>query len=341
MSDLRGRFTSSLLLFLALQFHPGQATASIGSRAIAPKVGDTLTVDTARIGDRLRPDEYLWAGRARRTITGVTPMRVTDVETLPAAVTAGIVAGSVTAIHIYQQNAWWANQRGPFYFNVAWGYAAQADKFGHMLAGNFTSYLAHEALVASGFSQTTAAWLGPTIGLAFMTYVEIEDGFGANWGFDPTDQYANTAGAVLFAAQQYLPWMQNVAMKWSYWPTGRLNQGEEGHRTIVVDDYNGQTVWFSFKMGNIVPASLGWPAWLRLAGGYGASNVDIIDSTGRLLEPTRRIYLALDYDLVELIPDLGSFGNWFIQTLDYLHLPAPALEVYPSVRFHLLYPLPL
>ncbi len=142
----------------------------------------------------------------------------------------------------------------------------------------------------------------------------------------------------LFAAQQYLPWMQNVVMKWSYWPTDKLNEGTPGHKTIVVDDYNGQTVWFSFKPSNMLPESFAWPAWMRLAVGYGAYNVDIVDSQGRYLEPGRRILLALDYDLVEIAPEMGSFGNWLVQTLDYLHLPSPALEIHPELKVHLLYP---
>jgi hypothetical protein len=304
-----------------------------------PDPVDTLSAEASSL--RLGSDEYRFAGGPRYTITGEPPFRKTHLRPLPLGVTVGSLAAIVTAIHLYQQDAWWANQRGAFHFETAWDYAAEADKFGHMCSGYFSSYVAHEALVASGVGSDLASWLGPTIGLAFMTYIEVEDGFAAGWGFDPTDQYANTAGAALFAAQQYLPWLQNVTMKWSYWPTDKLDAGTPGHRTIVVDDYNGTMVWFSLKLSNVLPESIGWPKWLRLAGGYGAYNVDQLDAQGHYLTPDRKVFIALDYDLVELLPNMGSFGNWLVQTANFIHLPAPALQILPSVKFQLLYPIPL
>ncbi len=304
---------------------------------------DTLEADAGNKDNkedfpRLTEEEYEYAGGPRYTVTGDLPYRETHVKALPLGIMTGAVAGMVAGIHIYQQNAWWSNNREPFHFTTDWHYAAQADKIGHMFSGYFTSYIGYEALVASGFKKETAGWLAPSLALGFMTYVEIEDGYG-NWGFDPTDQAANAIGTGLFAAQQFVPWLENIRMKWSYWPTNSLNQGtKEGHTTIVIDDYNGQAVWYSFKMGNILPESIGWPKWLRLAFGYGTYNVNIWNDEGELLEPGRRLFFALDYDLVEIIPDAGSFGNWLVQTIDFLHLPSPALQITPDVRFYLLYP---
>jgi hypothetical protein len=291
---------------------------------------------------RLRPDEYRMAGSPRYTITGELPFRETHVQPVASVITGVAVAGLITGVHLYQEDAWWKDNRQPFHFGVDWGYAAQADKFGHMFGGHVASYLAYESLIASGIGRNTARWLGPTLGLAFATYVEVEDGF-AGWGFDPTDEYADILGALLFAGQQYVPALENVRMKFSYWPTTHLNQGVPGHKTIVVDDYNGQTAWISFNVHNILPTSIRdyWPRWLRLAAGYGASNVDIIDSNGVMLTPQRHIYISLDYDLVDVVPNLGSFGNWLVQTLDYFHFPAPALQIYPDVRFELLFPIHL
>jgi hypothetical protein len=41
------------------------------------------------------------------------------------------------------------------------------------------------------------------------------------------------------------------------------------------------------------------------------------------------------------MPDLGPFGNWLVQTLDYIHLPAPALQIYPETRFSFFFPVTL
>jgi hypothetical protein len=311
----------------------------VASAVIPPAPADSV----AQTGgpDRLTEKEYQWGDGPRYTIGGALPYRQTDIQPVPLAITVGTLGGMVAAIHLYQQNAWWQNQRGAFHFNTQWDYSAQADKFGHMLSGYFTAYIAHESLVASGFSHGTASWLAPTLSAAFMTYIEIEDGFARDWGFDPTDEYANLAGALLFGGQQYFPWLQNVNMKWSYWPTEQLNEGTPGHKTIIVDDYNGSMIWFSLKMANILPESIGWPKWLQLAGGYGAYNAGVVDAEGNWLQPGRKLFVALDYNLVELLPDMGSFGNWLVQTANHLHLPAPALQILPHLEFQLLYPIPL
>jgi hypothetical protein len=339
---MRASLLAASLLLCAAGTAPA---ATLGAVSPSPDSSRTVVLPPADTAEgppiHLTEREYRFAGGPRYTINGDLPFRETHIRPLPLAITVGSLSAIVLATHLYQQDAWWKNQRGAFHFEVAWDYAEQADKFGHMMSGYFASYVSHEALIASGVSQDVAAWVGPLMGTAFMSYIEIEDGFARGWGFDPTDEYSNIAGAALFAGQQYLPWLQNVGMKWSYWPTEKLNQGTPGHKTIVVDDYNGTMVWFSLKMSNILPESIGWPKWLRLAGGYGAYNVDQIDEQGRYLTPGRKVFIALDYDLVELLPDMGSFGNWMAQTLDHIHLPAPALQILPTVKFELLYPIPL
>lgn len=289
--------------------------------------------------------EYLFAGSPRYTLLGKPPYRETHVHALPTILTAAAVTGIITGIHVYQQDAWWKDRRTGFHFLTDWGYAAQADKFGHFFAGYFTSYIGYESLVASGFSSKTAAWLGPLLALGFQTYVEVEDGFSP-FGFDPTDQAANFLGPAFLSAQNYVPFLQNFKFKWSYFPSDRLQNGEvTGHNTIVIDNYNGQTIWFTAKMSNLLPKSFGWPEWLRLAIGYGAYNVDqwnVNESGGLDLLPAgRRYYVSLDYNLVDILPSLGSFGNWLVQTADFIHWPAPAIEFGPHLKpkFFLFYPI--
>ena len=296
------------------------------------------TLGTKEDYPRFTPEEYRYAEAPRYTLTGQLPYRESHPSLVPTLITGASVAGIIAAIHIYQQNAWWANRREPFHFDVDWGYAAQADKFGHFYAGYLTSYVGYESLIASGFSPEVAGWLGPLLGFGFQTYVEVEDGFSP-FGFDPTDQVANTLGPLIFGLQNYVPALQNFKFKWEYWPDDEYEEGvRSGHDEIIIDDYNSQSVWLSFKMGNILPESLGWPKWLRLAVGYGTYNVDRFDEEDRLLTPGRRLYVSLDYDLVEMLPDLGTFGNWIVQTADYLRWPAPTLQIEPEVKFYLLWP---
>jgi hypothetical protein len=332
-----------VLLLLLMASHAGAVSMRMtggdqnGGTGESAAQGDTT--DTS--SERLTPDEYRYANTARYTVTGDLPFRQSHIQTIPLILTSTAAAGLVTAIHIYQYESWWKNQGGKFHSEIQWDYSAQLDKFGHMYAGYFTSYLAHEALITSGVSHDAAKWIAPLFGIAFTTYVEIEDGFAGGWGFDPTDQIANMTGATLYGAQQYIPWLQNVQMKWSYWPTPDPTVGQKAHNTTVIDNYNSTSMWFSLKMGNILPESIGWPKWLRLAVGYGAQNTNRMDENFQLLPAQRRIFIGLDYDLVELMPDLGPFGNWLVQTLDYIHLPAPALQIYPETRFSFFFPVTL
>lgn len=293
---------------------------------------------------RLSREEYQYAEHERYTLLGEPPYRRTHIQTVPALITGGLVGGIITGIHLYQQDAWWSDRRQDFHFRVDWGYAAQADKFGHFFAGYFSSYVGYEALVASGCSREMAGWLGPLLAVGFQTYVEIEDGFSP-FGFDPTDQVGNMLGPIIFSAQNYIPALQHFKFKWSYFPEWNLPDDiESGHNTIVIDDYNGQDVWLSLKMGTILPESAGWPKWLRLAIGYGAYNVDRwrVNEKGERVEyllADRRVTVSLDYDLPELLPDMGSFGNWLVQTADYIHFPAPAIQIVPEFKFLLIYPI--
>lgn len=306
-----------------------------GSLDEGTEVSDTLE---AGLPKRLLPHEYMFAGGPRYTALGEMPNRRTELRTVPAIATGTVVAGMVLGIHLYQKNAWWSDRKTDFHVQTDWGYAAQADKFGHLFGGYLTSYLGYEMLVASGVSPNTAGWLGPLIGLGFQTYVEIEDGFSP-FGFDPTDQYANTIGPLFVALRHYVEPLQNFGIKWSYFPNDEYNEGiRSGHNTIIIDDYNGQTIWFSAKVGNLLPESIPWPKWLRLAVGYGATNVDRWDEGDMLLQPGRRAFVALDYDLVELVPDIGWFGNWLVQSFDNFRWPAPAFQFAPEPKFYLAWP---
>lgn len=315
----------------------GEGTEPAGR--VVPEKSDSIS---GTDHPRQSPEQYTYAGSPRYTLTGKPPYLETHVEPVPTILTATSVAGVITGIHLYQQDAWWKDRRTDFHLLTDWGYAAQADKIGHFFAGYFTSYIGYQTLVASGFSSETAGWLGPLLAVGFQTYVEVEDGFSP-FGFDPTDQVANVLGPAFLSAQNYVPFLQNFGFEWSYFPTDRLQTGQiEGHEKIVIDDYNGQTIWLSAKVSNFMPGDF-WPEWLRLAAGYGAYNVDqwnLNENGDRVLLPAgRRYYLSLDYNLVDILPDLGTFGNWLVQTADFIHLPAPAIEFGPDVKFMLLYPI--
>lgn len=285
---------------------------------------------------RLRPEEYTLAGGPRHTLSGKLPYRETHLKTGTAIVFGGALLGLAGSITWYQQ-AWYPDStKAPFHLQTDWGYSKQFDKAGHMFGGWMSAYCSYESFVACGLSIDDAALWGSIGGLFFQTFMEVQDGF-FSYGFDPTDELSNIIGAAYFYAQQKVPFLQNFDPKWSVGPNPRdsAREASQIRSRIIVDDYDRQDVWLSARVHNLLPESLRpyWPKWLQLAIGAGARDVEL---TG--YSPHRVLHLSLDYNLVELLPDLGPFGNWLVQGLNHFHLPAPALRLWPTVGFELLYP---
>ena len=141
---------------------------------------------------------------------------------------------------------------------------------------------------------------------------------------------ANTVGAGYYLAQHYIPALENFTPKYQYVPAAWI--GAPRLSTTWIDDYNSSTYWVGVNVHNLLPESAreSWPAWLGVAFGYG---VDIDDA-----RRARRYIVALDYDLTRILPEGGHLWNWFRQTLNYIKLPAPAIEFSPSPKFVLLFP---
>ncbi len=301
---------------------------------------DSLEVLDGGDYPRLTQQEYRYAGRPRYTLSGKLPYRETHVQSGTMMAFGGALLGLAATITWYQQ-AWYPDStKGPFNFQTDWGYSKQYDKAGHMYAGWMSSYCSYEAFIACGLSPDDAAIWGAAGGLFFQTFIEVQDGFHTNYGFDWTDQVSNVIGAGYFFAQQRVPFLQNFDPKWSVGPSGRDSAREAAQirERIIVDDYDRQDVWMSMKVHNLLPEGMRpyWPKWLQLAVGAGARDVEL-----QGYNSYRTLHVALDYDLVELLPDMGSFGNWLVQGLNNFKFPAPALQLWPKVQFKILYPFSL
>jgi hypothetical protein len=181
----------------------------------------------------------------------------------------------------------------------------------------------------------TALWLGSGGSLLFETYIEIEDGFSL-WGFDRVDFAMNAAGAAIPILKQYVPGARNFDLKFSYHPSPLLNStagvGFRGQQHLIFDDYEGQTLWFTFDVNDLLPERLEryWPDLICFAVGYGARDI-----AGPSAYPVW--FLALDYDMTEIIPQ----DTWFLRTLgealNFVHFPAPAVRISPSAIWYGLY----
>lgn len=239
------------------------------------------------------------------------------------------VLGTGTIIHFYQKKAWWSDQRTSFHFQNDWDYALWIDKIGHIYGGMLIQHGLSSAFEAANLSSEKSAWYGAAGALAFQTFIEIEDGFGPQWGFSPGDFIGDVIGSAYPVFQYYFPSLKNYMLKASYWPKDfNKTNPISGQKHIIIDDYHGQKFWLSARMKNILPdaAARYWPDFLMLAVGMGVKNLD--GSGGG----QRDFYLALDLD-AESIPLYGSFWQFIKNTLNFFHFPMPGIRITSGVVF--------
>ena len=249
------------------------------------------------------------------------------------AIVGGVTAVGVTAIHVYQQHAWWRGYRGKFHFEEDLVYAKNVDKLGHLYAASVLSFVFSRSLQWADVPDRSALIWGAVGSTLFETYVEVEDGFSKFWGFDRVDFASDVVGAWYPVAQEFLPALRSFNFKFSYLPK---NQGEPrafpGQTRTIFDDYEGQTIWLSVSVHDLLPRPVDacWPQWLCLAAG-----VAVKDNSS----PDRYLvfYLAPDLDLTKIIPS----NTWFLKTLgqalNFIHLPTPAVRFAPNVVWYGLY----
>ena len=254
----------------------------------------------------------------------VDPLK-TEINYLNLAGISAIALGAGTVVHFYQANAWWKDQRTAFHFQNDWSYALWLDKIGHFYGAHILSHFFAVGFEASNFETEDAALYSSIAAFAFQMYVEIEDGFGKDWGFSPGDATGDFLGAAYSYSQYKFPVLKNFNLKASYYPSEEYRNGqhEDGN---TFDDYEGQKFWITFKMKELLPKSIAeyWPAILQLAAGYGVKNLDG-SGGGR-----KEFYIAFDLDLEE-IPLHGKFWQFWKSSLNYFHLPMPGIRISPGV----------
>jgi len=212
--------------------------------------------------------------------------------------------------------------------NSSW---QQLDKVGHGVTSYYVGMAGFEALRWAGASKKKSILYGGTLGLFFLTSVEVLDGFSDNWGYSWGDVGANTAGALFFVGQQ-LAWNeQRILLKFSFHETNHapLNPSLLGENYIesTLKDYNGQTYWMSANIASFLGESTKFPKWLNLAVGYGGegmigtqNNVNFPD-----IERYRQYYVSLDIDLTR-IKTKSNFLNTALKAFGFIKFPLPTIE---------------
>ena len=263
------------------------------------------------------------------------PSDTTRIDASRAAIVGGIVAVSIATIHLYQQSGWWKNNRAPFHFQEDLKYGLHVDKLGHMYGGTVLTFVLDRSLRWANFSDDAALMWGATGALLFQTYVEIEDGF-STWGFDRVDFASDVMGSVYPVAQYHVPFLRNFNFKFSYHPSNLINEpggvGFKGQKHIMFDDYEGQTIWLSLRVKDLLPEPVAsyWPGWLCLAAGYGARNIATSN-------PYRVYFVGLDLDMTRVIPRDTAFLRLLGDALNFIHMPMPAVKVSPNAVWYMLY----
>ncbi|RPI17084.1 MAG: DUF2279 domain-containing protein [Ignavibacteriae bacterium] len=233
----------------------------------------------------------------------------------------GFTIGAGVWLHNYQRNSWWAGQRGQFHIQNDWDYALSADKAGHFFDGAFIHKLYSGAFEWTGFSKKTSMWLGTLFSIAYMTDIEIEDGFARDWGFSPGDELFNVLGAFYPVVQNAYEPLNEFNFKWSYYPSRTLTEGIKNG--AFLDDYDGQTMWLSIGVHRFLPEPIKkyWPDFFNIAVGYGVK--DHIDVS----KAYQNWYIALDYDFRKMIPGSSKFMLWLKDVLNHFRiLPAPGIR---------------
>lgn len=242
----------------------------------------------------------------------------------------GVLAGLSTQ--------WYAdNEQGNFHFfndNRQW---LQMDKVGHLASAYQTGKVGIDVLKWSGVNQKKAAYYGGVLGLAFLSGVEVLDGFSSKWGFSWGDMAANTLGASLAISQELLFRKQIAIVKFSYhsteFPEYRPETLGENATASILKDYNGQTYWISLNLKDLTQLTH-IPEWLSVSGGYSATGMfgggsnPTINAAGNsipLVNRYRQYYLSLDIDL-ERIPTKSKVLKTAFRALNFIKIPMPTLR---------------
>lgn len=241
-----------------------------------------------------------------------------------------------SVIGLYQ--LWYKDyERSSFHFfndNREW---MQIDKAGHATTSYQLGQIGYEALSLAGFSNTKASLLGGSLGLFYLTTVEVFDGYSAGWGASGGDVIANVTGAASFIAQQ-LTWKeQRIAFKWSYHPTKYADYRPDlfGTNNLqhMLKDYNGHTYWLSANISSFLHEESRFPEWLNVAVGYSATGMtgafENAGSYNDILIPPfdryRRYFISPDIDFSRIRSNNKTL-LFLLKTFSFIKIPLPALE---------------
>jgi len=262
---------------------------------------------------------------------------------LAAIGSAAAYSGSLVAL----SNAWYKHYpQSYFHFFDDTNDWLQVDKAGHVFGSYTASKMSMELWRRVGVSRKQRILTAGISGAAYMTVIEVLDGFSSQWGFSVSDFSSNIAGSSLFIAQE-LAWdEQRIQVKFSFrrndYGSASLNQKADdlfGNSSLerMLKDYNGQTYWLSANLRSFAKNSA-LPSWLNIAIGYGAEGMfggsenrqkdknGMVVFDRRDISRYRQWYLSPDIDLTK-IKTKSKFLKAAFFLLNSWKFPAPSIGV--------------
>jgi hypothetical protein len=329
----------------------------IDSTAIKTTAQSKQTIDSSKIQKKDKDSalfvpikDFMYANNQRYMIDGSLPYESTHIKPLTAIVVGSVYTGIFVVQHEMQQNTIW-KKVGKFHVEEDAQYTMYLDKAGHFFGTYMASYVFSEALMTSGLSYDAASVWGGALGLAYTGYVEVLDGYSVDFGFSPSDFYADIAGASFFVAQHYFPVLQNFTPKFMYAKPSWHGEINRVDADSFIDDYSSQIFFMSMNVHNLLPDNMKkyWPEWLELSVGYAVFSIcapgnDCTKCNGNISEPrteymwgNQKLIISLDYNLAKILPDGPPWWNWLRQSMNMFKLPSLEIGRH-STHFRLLYP---
>lgn len=246
-----------------------------------------------------------------------------------------------TSSLIYLNEAWYKQYKtSSFHYfndNDEW---FKLDKCGHMLTTYQTGRLMMNAMNWAGYSKNKQLLIGGLSGFAYMTAIEVMDGYSQGWGFSWGDMAANGIGSSLAIGQNMLWKTQRIQLKYSYSKTNypQYNQSLLGKNLSeqILKDYNAQTYWISINPSSFIKKENKFPKWLNFAFGYGANGMlnardayfVVYDNNGnsQLIKRYQQYYFSLDVDLTRIKTKSKVLKSVF-SCLNIIKIPFPNLEL--------------
>lgn len=242
---------------------------------------------------------------------------------------------------VYLNQAWYQqyNTSKFHYFNDndEW---YQMDKYGHLFTTYQTGHLMMNAMNWAGYTKKQQVLIGGLSGFAYMTAIEVMDGYSDGWGFSWGDMSVNALGSGIAIGQHLLWGEQRLQIKYSFHQSNyaqyRPNLLGKSLSEEILKDYNGQTYWLSVNPSSFIKRENKFPKWLNVAFGYGANgmigarynNILIVDEDGYTKSFNRypQFYFSLDADLTR-IKTKSKFLKAVFSCLNIIKIPFPNLEL--------------